>query len=145
MDAVGRTISAVGARLSALREEERPGQIIFLIITDGQENSSKEFMANAVKEMVKHQTEKYNWRFVYLGGGDIESQRQQGEGIGVQSANVYNYSANTVGTKNVYANLSRGVTRSREQFRLCGEAPGASAALLSEEEALDLLASPEKV
>ncbi len=78
LDAVGRTINAVGSRLAKLPEDQRPGQVIFLVITDGQENTSREFQAEKVKEMVKHQTDTYQWSFIFMGGGDIESQKDQG-------------------------------------------------------------------
>jgi hypothetical protein len=112
LDAVGRTVNAVGARLSALPEEKRPGQIIFLIITDGQENCSKEFAAAKVKEMVKHQTDVYKWSFVFMGGGDIESQKEQGARLGFNSSNTYGF--RTANVPGVYASISKGITRRRE-------------------------------
>jgi hypothetical protein len=66
-DAVGRAIDALGAKLGGVSESERPGKVIFVIVTDGQENSSKEYTAARVKDMVKHQKENYNWQFVFLG------------------------------------------------------------------------------
>jgi uncharacterized protein YegL len=112
-DAVGKTIVTVGERLAKMKEEERPGQVIFLIITDGAENSSKEFkLANKVAEMVKHQTEKYNWTFTFLGGGNAVF--SQAKDLGFASANVYNYSTNSIGTRNLYQSVSKGVSRRRE-------------------------------
>lgn len=66
-DAVGQTVSAFGASLRALPEHKRPGRVIVAIVTDGWENSSREYTAAKVKEMVQHQTEKYGWNFTYLG------------------------------------------------------------------------------
>jgi hypothetical protein len=133
LDAVGRTVNAVGARLSTLPEEKRPGQIIFLIITDGQENCSKEFAAAKVKEMVKHQTDTYKWSFVFMGGGDIESQKDQGARLGFNSSNTYGYSPNAGGTKNLYASLSKGITRRREA-QAAGVEVSCQASLLTEAE-----------
>jgi hypothetical protein len=67
LDAVGRTISEVGDRLRKTPEHKRPGKLLFMIITDGQENRSVEFKREKVKEMVKHQTDKYQWDFIFLG------------------------------------------------------------------------------
>jgi Fe-S oxidoreductase len=36
-------------------------------MTDGGENYSKDYSAGKVKEMIKHQEEKYNWSFIYMG------------------------------------------------------------------------------
>lgn len=113
LDAVGKTVNMVRERLAKTDEEKRPGKVIFLIITDGQENSSKEFKADTVKEMVKHQIENYNWTFVYLGGGDIESQKEQGLAIGVAASNVYGFSTSSRGMGAVYGNIARGVSRRR--------------------------------
>jgi uncharacterized protein YegL len=43
LDAVGRTVIRIGERLSKMNEADRPSKVIVLIITDGEENSSKEF------------------------------------------------------------------------------------------------------
>lgn len=67
VDAIGRSVHEVGQRLAAMPEPERPGQVIFVIITDGMENHSREYTAEKVKEMVQHQEEKYAWRFLFLG------------------------------------------------------------------------------
>jgi hypothetical protein len=50
-------------------------------MTDGMENSSKEYPASRVREMIKHQTEKYSWTFLYI-GTDI-SNTQDADNIGV--------------------------------------------------------------
>jgi uncharacterized protein YegL len=113
-DAVGRTIITVGERLSKTPDEERPGQVIFLVITDGEENSSKEYKhASKIAEMVKHQTEVYNWTFTFLGGGDAKFQKAQGRSLGFMDNNTYNYSATSGGTEKLYGAISRGVSRKR--------------------------------
>lgn len=66
-DAVGRAISDVGARLAATPEHDRPGRVVFIIITDGQENASREFSRERVFNMITHQREKYQWQFMFMG------------------------------------------------------------------------------
>ena len=65
LDAVGKTIDAVGERLAATPESERPSQVIVSILTDGYENASQTYSKPKVAEMIKHQTEKYNWAFEF--------------------------------------------------------------------------------
>ena len=66
LDAVGRTINAVGIRLATLSEEERPEKVLVVIQTDGQENASKEFDNAKIKEMIDHQRDNYQWQFIFL-------------------------------------------------------------------------------
>jgi uncharacterized protein YegL len=67
LDACGKAITEVGAQLAALPEEKRPGYVMVIIITDGQENSSHTYSRGQIKEMIEHQQSKYDWRFTYLG------------------------------------------------------------------------------
>jgi len=69
MDAVGKTINSVGARLSKTPEAERPSKVLFMIMTDGYENASKEFSRSAVKKMIEHQQSVYSWEFLFIGAG----------------------------------------------------------------------------
>ena len=52
LDAVGRAINETGARLAAMSEQERPGLVVFVIVTDGAENSSKEFSRADIRKMI---------------------------------------------------------------------------------------------
>ena len=100
-DAVGRTIDNVGVRLSGTPEEERPSKVIVVITTDGYENSSRAYTKDRVKEMIKHQTEKYNWQFLFL-GANIDS-AEQAESIGISSLNSANYVATSKGVESLYS------------------------------------------
>jgi uncharacterized protein YegL len=66
IDAMCKAIDSVGNRLSKLSEEKRPGKVIFVTITDGQENSSRNYSTEQLKEKIKHQEDKYSWKFVFL-------------------------------------------------------------------------------
>lgn len=65
-DAIGWTVTELGTRLAKLPENERPGKVIVVILTDGQENSSREFNHESVAALIKQQTETYKWLFVFL-------------------------------------------------------------------------------
>ena len=67
LDAIGRTITRTGERLAATHETRRPAKVIFVILTDGEENCSKEYTRARVNEMISHQRSKYSWEFVFLG------------------------------------------------------------------------------
>ena len=65
-DAVCTAIDTLGKEFAAMKEEERPENVVFVIITDGMENASKEFTSEDVKKRIKEQTDTYKWKFQYL-------------------------------------------------------------------------------
>ena len=67
LDAIGRSINETGDRLAKMKEADRPGLVIFVVMTDGLENSSVEFTKAKIKEMIEHQQTNYNWQFTFLG------------------------------------------------------------------------------
>lgn len=112
LDAMGKTINSVGNKLASMPEEERPSKVLFLVMTDGAENSSVEFK-DPVKifEMVTHQKEKYNWEFVYIGAN--QDAIMVGSTLGVAAVNSYNYTSNSAGTKDIFGTITRGTTSYR--------------------------------
>jgi len=66
-DAAARLMISAGSKLSVMKEEDRPDNVIFVVITDGVENASKETPAYILKEMIDLQTNMYNWKFLFLG------------------------------------------------------------------------------
>lgn len=67
LDAVARTIVELGEKLDAMPEADRPGKVLVIIVTDGFENSSREWTYASVKELVDKQTNEFSWDFVFLG------------------------------------------------------------------------------
>ncbi|MFK5921145.1 MAG: hypothetical protein QM496_03140 [Verrucomicrobiota bacterium] len=67
LDAIGRTVDNIGKRLAAMKEDDRPGKVVIAIFTDGMENSSTDYSENIISKMIKHQQDKYNWEFLFLG------------------------------------------------------------------------------
>ncbi len=67
LDAIGRFVTEVGAGLAALPEQDRPGEVTVLVITDGLENASAEWTIEGVRTLIAHQETVYSWDFVFLG------------------------------------------------------------------------------
>lgn len=111
LDAVGKTILDVGLRLSKTNEKEKPGKVIFVITTDGMENSSCEFTYKKVKQLIKHQHEKYSWDFIFL-GANIDAAKEAGN-IGICAENAYNYEASKPGVENMYRMACKAVSEKR--------------------------------
>lgn len=102
-DAVGATIDEIGRALSNTPEEERPEKVMFVIITDGEENASVEYSQNDVLERIRHQKEKYNWDFSFI-GANIDAEKAAND-IGICSMDAFTYSNNSIGMQSVYQSL----------------------------------------
>ena len=103
-DAIGRSVNSLGDKLSSLKEDDRPGKVLFVIVTDGYENSSKEFSKAQVKEMIETQTDKYNWQFIFLGAG-IDTFSDNFD-YGVKNGAKLNVVKSAVGTSNMFESLN---------------------------------------
>lgn len=86
LDAVGRTVHQMAMTQKYLPEEEKAEKVIFVITTDGLENSSREYSAERVKKMIEHEKEKYGWEFLFL-GANMDAVAEAGKfGIGADRA-----------------------------------------------------------
>ena len=83
-DAIGTAIDNIGKWLNDMDESERPEKNLIVIMTDGEENSSIEYSLEKVKDMIKHQEEKYNWTFMYLGADISDGAYAQSYGFGTR-------------------------------------------------------------
>jgi Mg-chelatase subunit ChlD len=86
LDALGQTIDGTGRALAAIPEANRPNKVVFVVITDGQENSSRQHTKASVKEKIDHQSEQYNWQFVFLGANQNAFDEAGAVGIAVGNA-----------------------------------------------------------
>ena len=92
LDAVGRSIHETGLRLANMKEEDRPGLVVFVIMTDGHENSSVEFSKSQVKKLIGQQQSVYNWQFVFLGADQDAFDEAASMGISADGAATFNKS-----------------------------------------------------
>jgi hypothetical protein len=113
LDAVGRAINETGIRLNELKEADRPGLVIFVITTDGLENSSTEFTRTQIKEMIEHQQSNYGWHFTFLGAN--QDAFAEAGAMGMRAGGVANYSMGKVGA--AYEMTSQKIFRMRSQHR----------------------------
>lgn len=110
-DALEHVINKTGERLAALPESEKPARVVFVVITDGGENSSKTATASKVKAMIQHQTDVYSWSFVYLGAN--QDAFEEGGKVGFGRGSTLNYQATADGVQCAYAAVSSSVANFR--------------------------------
>ena len=104
LDAIGKGIVKTGEKLAAMAEENRPEKVIFVIITDGAENSSREYSKAQIKDLITKQTNEFKWEFVFLAAN--QDAIQVGAGLGVGASNSMTYAANTVAVGATFSALS---------------------------------------
>lgn len=111
LDAIGRSIIETGKRLSSIPENDRPAKVVVVIITDGQENASREFTRAKIDEMISEQQKKYQWQFVFLGAN--QDAIATAASIGINRNAAMTYAANPHGTQESYRSLSRNMSAMR--------------------------------
>lgn len=110
LDAVGRAINETGARLSAMEEAQRPGLVVFVIVTDGAENSSKEFTRDKIRQIIEHQQSVYSWQFTFLAAN--QDAFAEGGTLGIARSGIANFAMGNVGE--AYAATARKMSRMRK-------------------------------
>lgn len=113
LDAVGRAINETGSRLSSMPEADRPGLVVFVIVTDGAENSSCEFTLEQVRKMIDEQTRKYNWKFTFLGANPDAF--AEAEKMGIDTRGAAMFAADKVAL--AYAMTSKKLSRMRREAK----------------------------
>lgn len=101
-DAIGQAIVKTGARLAAMDEDQRPGKVLFVVLTDGGENASHEYRTRDIARMVKHQTATYGWDFTFIGAN--QDAYLTAASFGINSS--LSYGANAAGTVAAFASTS---------------------------------------
>ena len=112
LDAVGKTLNTVSARLAEIPVDDRPEKIIVAILTDGQENASREFTLPVIREMISHYTTDLKWDFIYLAA----TQDAFGEAgkMGIPADNTMQVSANEAGIIDSYHCISTAIDMKRK-------------------------------
>lgn len=111
LDAVGGAIHHIGNVHKYARNEDVPEKTLFIITTDGMENSSRVYGYDRVKRMIEHQKEKYHWEFLFL-GANIDAVSVAGR-FGIDSKRAVRYMHDEEGTRLNYETMSKAVFHCR--------------------------------
>jgi len=106
LDAVGSTIEHISVIHRYAKPEDVPARTLFVITTDGMENSSRKFTSKDVKKMIEAKKEE-GWEFIFV-GANIDAVETAGS-YGIDAECALDYHADKKGTKKVYEALSRAV------------------------------------
>lgn len=111
LDAMGGAIHHIANVHKYARPEDRPARTLFIITTDGMENSSRRYTAEKVKAMIEAQKEKYGWEFLFL-GANIDAVSTASK-YGIERDMAVNYNGDKEGTRLNYQVLSDAITHVR--------------------------------
>ena len=92
---------------------------MFVIITDGEENASREYSAVEVKEAIQRKKSRYGWEFIFL-GANMDAVETAGR-FGIDAGRAANYVPDSQGTALNFRAMSETVSA----FRACGAVPDA--------------------
>lgn len=110
LDAIGMGINDLEKRLGDMKKKDRPSKVVMVIITDGQENASREFKKGHIVKMMKRK-EKDDWQFVFL-SADLDSIDDAGD-YGFNADRVMSFDKNKKGAKHVWTSVSMRVAEYR--------------------------------
>lgn len=113
LDAMGHAINDLDASLAVMPEKERPAQVIVVTITDGQENSSREFNRVAVSRMIAEKQEKLDWKFVFL-SADLNAVNDAMH-YGVKHGSTLAFDKTAAGSSAAFASVSSNVSAFRRR------------------------------
>jgi hypothetical protein len=104
LDAIGKAIDATGQRLSLLGEEDRPEKVLVAILTDGLENSSREYNRSQIYDKIKHQRDLYQWEFAFLAAN--QDAFAEGTKLGIDAKMTMFFAATPDGVQKGISSLS---------------------------------------
>jgi uncharacterized protein YegL len=113
LDAIGRTIHKIGNVQKYTADEYRAERVMFVIITDGEENSSREYSAERVKRMIGQQQARYSWEFIFL-GANIDAVETAGR-FGISADRAQDYHADSEGVALNFCVMSEAVATFRKR------------------------------
>lgn len=110
-DAIVSSTTEFGDALSQLPEEDRPGTVMVVIVTDGHENASKEAKISDVKNIITQQQDVYGWEFLFLGAN--QDAMETGASFGLAKGSTMTYAATRGGTMDASNFIGATITSAR--------------------------------
>ena len=113
LDAIGKTVMQVKANQD---KKEIKDKVLFVIITDGMENASREYRADQIKKLIEERKEKDNWEFLFL-GANIDA-IGAAKDLGIDSSRAVRFKSDKKGTAKNYEVLNEAIKEIRGGYQL---------------------------
>jgi Mg-chelatase subunit ChlD len=111
LDAIGRGINDLEKSMADMKEDDRPSKVVFVVITDGQENASREFRRDQILKMINEKEKQHGWQFVFLSAdlNAIDDAMDQG----FQTKFSLAFDKDSKGTRNAWGSVSEKISNYR--------------------------------
>ena len=113
LDAIGKTVMQVKANQD---KKEIKDKVLFVIITDGMENASREYRVEQIKKLIEERKEKDNWEFLFL-GANIDA-IGAAKDIGIDSSRAVRFKSDKKWTAKNYEVLNEAIKEIRGGYQL---------------------------
>jgi len=112
-DSMARLIAETSSMIKGLSEEDKPERVLFVCMTDGEENASREYSTTALKQLIETQEGK-NWEFLYIGANQDSFKESESRGM----KHSMNFAATAEGTGVMYKAASLKMSKYRSSGKL---------------------------
>lgn len=116
LDALGGAIRHIAGIHKYARREDVPEKTMFVITTDGYENSSSRYSYERVRGMIEHEKKKYGWEFIFL-GANIDAAVEAAQ-FGIDADRAVSYKSDSAGTALNYEVIGEAICRVRAEMPL---------------------------
>ena len=106
-----RAMTDLQEQIISLPQEERPGKVVFVVITDGFENNSTQFKAKDVNLQVSVCKE-LGWHFTFIAAN--QDAIVEGAKYGVSKDSSLTFGTNSKGVEATYHTVTTGISRMRK-------------------------------
>lgn len=104
LDAIGRGINDLEMSLGEIKKAALPSKVVFVVVTDGRENASREFRKDQIEKMIRERTEKSDWQFVFL-SADLDA-IGDAMAVGIHADAVLAFEKSGKGSQRAWESLS---------------------------------------
>jgi len=125
LDAMGTTLEETRSTVLKMKNDEQPSKVIFVFITDGEENASSKYTRKQIFEMIKDlktdgaNDNSINWQFVFIGAN--QDAISEGSGYGIRAKSSITFDASGAGAKMAFSSLTKGVSSYRSNMSEAAE------------------------
>ena len=118
-DALASGIHHIGKAYKYARPDEAPGKTIFVVITDGAENSSRLYTLEETRKMVEREIREYGWEFLFF-GANLRA-KEVAQALGFKEENAVDYICDEIGSTQTYDALNSFVSEFRKEGRVSSD------------------------